>query len=58
VHFVWIIENVYNLGLLVLGGWIKILVPAVMVMGNPRNFWGKSSGLMFILLQLKGFDGA
>jgi hypothetical protein len=41
VHFVWIIENVYNLGLLVLGGWIKILVPAVMVMGNPRNFGGQ-----------------
>jgi hypothetical protein len=46
------------LGLLVLGGWIKILVAAVMVMGNPRNFWGNSSGLMVILLQLKGFDGA
>jgi hypothetical protein len=26
--------------------------------GQSKEFWGNSSGLMVILLQLKGFDGA
>jgi hypothetical protein len=55
VHFVLVTENVYNFGFLVLGGWIQILVAAVMVMGNPRIFLSKSSGLMVILLHLARF---
>jgi hypothetical protein len=49
------LTHVSNLEFLVLGGWIKILVAAVMVMGNPNICSVKSNGLMVILLHLARF---
>jgi hypothetical protein len=49
------LTHVNNLGFLVLGGWIKNLVVAVMAMGNPNICSVKSSGLMVIQLHLARF---